>query len=597
MELKFILANIKESLAPYRFKVGLLILSSILATGVNVAQPRVYGWVIDNITEGLNAESLNKVTELLLVLLGVYALQALLNYKNTYALAFLTQTVILNIKMKVHAHLLSMSSSFFDKKGTGELVSRITSDLESLVGLGRIVVGGFRSLVLLIGGITMMAFINQELMLIWVVMTPFFLLVAYWGGKVSYRLTEKKQHFMAKSTSIFHESILGIRTVQSFNREKLEFKSYSQSLNNLLESILRRLRLARGLSALSELIVHSTTVAVLYFGANMVGTSLTIGELMAFLMYTEVVISSGENLREIWSLAHEILGSTKNLVGILNSSPEITNPSSPVAVLKFENTVKFQNVYFHYPSAPGKRVLSDITLDIQRGEMVAFVGYSGSGKSTILNLLSRFYDPTEGQIFIDDHQLTQFDLQDLRKIVSVVSQDIFVFSGTIQDNIRFGKKDAKDYEVEGAAIMARLHEFIMSDPSGYQMKIGKGGIQLSGGLRQRLAIARAILMEPQILLLDEATSALDMETEAGILTIFEHLRKRTTILVVAHRLSTVLTADRIVALDEGQIVEMGSHQELLAHDGLYARLYRAQFRVQDEIHQHIAGSHIAPQED
>jgi subfamily B ATP-binding cassette protein MsbA len=387
------------------------------------------------------------------------------------------------------------------------------------------------------------------------------------------------QDQLAKATTVLEESLAGVRVVQSFTREPYEVKRYSDSLERTFELAMKRIRVSAFFGPLISFMGFSSVVAIFWFGGREVlAGRLTAGELFMFLVLTLTIAGSIGQFSGLWASLQEALGATGRLFEILDTQSEIIDQPGALVLPSLQGGIAFEQVCFTYSDNAQMPILSDISLEILPGEVLALVGPSGAGKTTLVNLIARFYDPTQGAVLVDGHDLRSVQLQSLRKQIGIVPQETLLFGGSVRENILYGRLEAEEAEMITAAQAANAHEFILQLPEGYDTPVGERGVKLSGGQRQRIAIARTILKDPRILLLDEATSSLDSESEGLVQQALERLMKNRTSIVIAHRLSTIQNADRIAVMEDGRLVELGAHAELMELDGLYARLYRLQFR-------------------
>ena len=473
-----------------------------------------------------------------------------------------------------------MSPAFFERVMTGEVLSRITTDTTLILSvIGSSVSVALRNVLILFGGIGLMLWTSIKMtgLVLWpipVVLIPVVLL-----GRRVRKLSRENQDLIAASSGDASEQLLAAQTVQAFTHENLSRNKFYGVTEKSYNSAIRRIETRAVMTAIVIFIAFSSVVGFLWMGAADVreGT-ISIGELVQFMIYTILVAGSLGALTEIWGELQRAAGATERLVELLTAHDAVSDPPTPVAVPDSQAPeITFQNVTFAYPGRPGIVALDDITLTVKPGERIALVGPSGAGKSTIIQLLQRFYDPQQGMIKIDGVDLRDMSRMEFRKQVALVPQDSVIFADTARENIRFGRPDATDEEVEAAARAAAAHDFLTALPDGYDSDVGERGVMLSGGQKQRIAISRAILRDSPILLLDEATSALDAESELAVQTAVEDLSRARTTIIVAHRLATVKKADRIVVFDKGRIVAIGTHNDLVVEGGLYARLADLQF--------------------
>ena len=492
----------------------------------------------------------------------------------------LGQRVIADIRNTVYSHLLTLSPAYFERVRTGEVLSRLTTDttLIETVVTGSISFG-IRALAVAIGAIIMMFVTNWKMALMIVAIGPFIIIPVIIFGRMIRNLSRDGQDRLADASARAGESLSAIQTVQAYTREAFEDSRFSDVVNATYEIHKKRIIIRMFMSVIIFLMGLGSVVAVLWYGAyNVTQGIMTGGDILQFSIYAMFTLSNLSFLTETWTNLLRAAGASERLVEILTSKSEIIAPANPHALSKL-NGIHFKNVTFTYPSRPEATAISNLNFSIRSGQNVAVVGPSGAGKSTLFQLLIRFYDVQTGQILLGDTAITELDPKRLREQFAIVQQHTPLFSGSAMDNIRYGREGAGDADVIAAAKAAFAHEFIMALPQGYKTDLGERGATLSGGQRQRIAIARAILRDAPILLLDEATSALDSESEKAVQTAFENLAKNRTTLVIAHRLSTVKKADLILVMEDGEIVEQGSHENLIDQNGLYARLAELQFSL------------------
>ncbi len=497
-----------------------------------------------------------------------------------YFITILGQRVISDIRQTVYSKLLTLSPSYYEKVRTGEILSRLTTDttLIETVITGSVSFA-IRSVAMILGSIVLMFIVSWQLALMVLAIGPVIILPAIIIGKRIRRLSKQGQDELAGASARAGEAISSIQTVQAFTRESHEDRVFFDSIDANFRSQKARITLQTCLTALIFIISLCSVTAVLWFGANSVAKGwLSGGDIVAFTLYAFFTVSSAGALTETWTNLLRAAGASERLVEILNTKPEIIPLRKDGVELKnISGSVAFQNVSFSYPTRPDEVALKEIDFTVKSGETIALVGPSGAGKSTIFQLLLRFYDVQNGQITLDDIPITQCNLESVRSAFAIVQQDTPLFSGSAMDNIRYGNIKASDADVIAASKAAFAHEFIETLPQGYDTDLGERATTLSGGQRQRIAIARAILRNAPILLLDEATSALDSESEQAVQKAFETLSQNRTTLVIAHRLATVRKADRIIVIENGKIVETGTHETLSAQGGLYAHLAELQF--------------------
>lgn len=570
-----------RAIIPYiRPYLGTLILALgtlLLASGAFLALPVAVRYVIDF---GFSAEDAATVDRYFYFFLGVALIFGLFSAARTYFINWLGERVVADLRDSVYKHVIRMDQSFFEVTKTGEVLSRLTTDttlIQSISGVGLSII--LRSSIQFSGALVLLAISNVRLMGYIVVMVPAVLVPILMIGRWVRRLSRDSQDRIADASGLAGETLNAIQTVQAFTAEELESRRFGETVKLSFETAVRRIKARALFSTVATTGLFSALIVVLWIGARAVlSGEMTGGELGQFVLYAMFVAMSAASLSEVWGELQRAAGAMERLVELLNTEPAIKTPENPIALPDTrDGRIHFEKVSFNYPSRPDTLAMEDFDLEISPGEKIAFVGPSGAGKSTTFQLLLRFYDPQAGRIFIDGIDIAKARPEDVRARIGIVPQETVIFGASARENIRFGRPGATDGEIENAARAAAADLFIRQLPKGYDSFLGERGTRLSGGQKQRIAIARAILKDPRILLLDEATSSLDAESERLVQEALEYLEKGRTTIVIAHRLATVLKADRIVVMDEGRIIDVGRHQELVRRDPLYARLAELQF--------------------
>ncbi len=563
---------------PYRRQMALAVAMLAGSSAIGLAFPLVIVRLLDAVLQQQNLTLLNGLA---LALLGMFLLQALLTFGQSYTLNVIGERIVLDLRVALYRHLQSLSLDFFANRRTGEILSRLSSDVTQVRAvLTNNITQLLSSLIALVGSVTIVFLLNPRLVGFVLVLALGVVAVAASFGRMLQRLSTRAQDELATATVAVEEGLQGIRVVKSFARERYEVERYTAAMQRTLGASLRLALLRSAFGGLMAFLGFSGIAAILWFsGREVLAGRLAFSTISGFLIYAITIGAALGQLSGLYGQFREALGAVRRVFEILDTSPSVTDAPGAPDLPPVAGAISFENVSFAYE--PGREVLHQVALAVHPGEIVALVGPSGAGKSTLFNLIPRFYDPTSGMVAIDGVDARTVTQRSLRAQIGLVPQETMLFGGTIRENIAYGRLDADEADIVAAARAANAHEFIMATAHGYDTIVGERGIKLSGGQRQRIAIARAMLKDPRILLLDEATSSLDSESEALVQEALERLMRGRTAVIIAHRLSTVAIAHRIVVLDRGRIVEQGSHAELLARQGMYARLYALQFRELD----------------
>jgi len=562
-------------LAPHRGRVALASAALMVSSGLSLVFPVVIRSVVDSVFVEHNLQLLNQIT---LGLLLVFLLRSVSSLVENYTLNFVGEQILVDLRLSVYRHLQTLSLDFFQSRRVGELVSRLTNDVSVVrTALTRDLSTLLQQALVLIGAVGLMLYLNARLTAFILVLAPVMGAMAAGFGLFLRRASTRVQDELALSTVVVEEVLQSIRVVKSFVREAFEIERYRQAVGRAFEASIRLLRIRAVFGPSVGFLGFSSLALILWFGGREVlAGRLTGGELIAFLIYGMTVAGSVGALVSLYTNLQEALGASERVFQLLDEMPLVRDAADAGILARVEGRIQFEEVHFGYED--GQHVLRGISLEIAPGEILALVGPSGAGKSTVFNLIPRLYDPVSGAIRIDGVDLRTVTQASLRQQIGIVPQETILFGGTVEENIRYGRLDATRQEIEAAARAANAHGFIEELTQGYATVVGERGVRLSGGQRQRVAIARAVLKDPRILLLDEATSSLDSESEQLVQDALSRLMVGRTTVIIAHRLSTVRVAHRIAVLDRGRLVELGSHEALLAKQGLYARLYAMQFR-------------------
>ncbi|HRP97914.1 MAG TPA: ABC transporter transmembrane domain-containing protein [Rhodocyclaceae bacterium] len=566
-------------LRPYRRRVLQAGLALVIAAGAMLAVGQGLRAVID---QGFSAGDPAWLDRTLAAMFGVIVVLAAATYVRFYNVSWLGERVTADLRQRVFDHLLDLPPSWFEAGRTGEVISRLTSDtaqIENVVGSTLSI--ALRNLLLLVGGLAMMFTTSLKLTLLTVIGVPLVITPIVVFGRRLRRLARESQDRIAELGSRIDETIHEIRIVQAYGHEAADRRDFGALVAASFDTARARVRTRATLVAVVLLLVFGAISFILWIGGHdVLEGRITAGELSAFVFYAALVAGSVGALSEVWGELQRAAGATERLMEILDARPSIEAPAHPTALpAPARGALRFEAVAFHYPSRPATPALCDFTLSVSPGETVALVSPSGAGKTTVFQLLLRFYDPTSGTIRLDGVALAEADPRAIRRHIALVPQEPVIFAASVTENVRYARPDADADAVRRACEAAWADEFVRALPQGYDTWLGERGVKLSGGQRQRIAIARAILADRPVLLLDEATSALDAESERMVQAALERLMRDRTTLVIAHRLATVQRADRIVVIDAGRIVETGTHDALVAADGLYAHLARLQFTV------------------
>ncbi|MDB5503643.1 MAG: transporter [Tardiphaga sp.] len=565
--------------ARYRGRVALALVSLTIAALTTLIVPIAARRMIDF---GFSPEGIAMINSYFSVMIAVVAVLAGASAARYYLVMTIGERIVADLRRDVFAHLTALSPAFFDSARSGELVSRLTADTTQIKSaVGASVSIALRNIIMFLGAAAMMVISSPKLSGFVLAAIPLIVIPLVAFGRWVRRLSRDAQDSLAEASAYAGELVGSIRTVQAYTNENLANARFGGEVERAYDAALGSTRARAVLTAVIIFIVFSSVVGILWVGSHdVLSGALTPGRLSQFVLYAAFAASSLGQLSEVWGEVSAASGAAERLFEILHVKSAVTAPVVPRALPQpARGDVSFDNVTFAYPTRPDILSADGVSFAVKSGEKVAIVGPSGAGKSTLFHLLLRFYDPRSGTISFDGLPIRDADPKELRRRIALVPQDSVVFAATARENIRFGRPDATDAEVEHAASLAHATEFIRRLPDGFGAQLGERGVTLSGGQRQRIAIARAILRDAPLLLLDEATSALDAESETLVQTALEELMKHRTTLVIAHRLATVLSCDRILVMEHGRIVEQGTHASLVAAGGLYARLARLQFGV------------------
>lgn len=571
------LKHILGYLKPYKLSLIGVFIALIITSGAVLSMGAGVKHLVDEGFSQGNGELLDRA---LLVLLGIVVVLSLATYARFYLITKVGEQAVADIRKDIYNHLIGLSPSFFETRKSGEVMSRMTTDTTVLqVVIGSSLSVALRNILLLFGGITLLIMTSPKLAGYIAIMIPLIVSPILVLGKKVRALSNQSQKKVAELSSNVEETLSGIKTVQAYCRENIEHNNFSARVGDAFNAAVERVKMRSLLTAIVILFTFGSVGIIMWLGGkDVIAGNLSGGELSSFIFYSLIVAGAFGAISEVIGDLQRAAGSAEGIIELLNAESDIKDPKSPVSLPKnAKGRISFKNVTFRYPARQETKAISGVSFDVDEGETIAIVGPSGAGKSTIFQLLLRFYDTDSGTIKVAGEDIKKLSLRELRGLFAYVSQEPVIFSTTALENISYGKSDATNDEIMEAAKAARAYDFIRNLPQGFDTFLGEKGVRISGGERQRIAIARAVLRNPKILLLDEATSSLDAENEKLVQEAIDKLKVGRTTLIIAHRLSTVQKADRIIVINDGQVEEIGKHKELVKKSELYSRLAKLQF--------------------
>jgi len=575
-----LLKRVFKYVLPYKGRLAGGVISMLVHAFLTVFFVRVFQGLLETIISDINMgrEGMIQLSLVAGMMIVVYFLKGVAYYGKTYLVSYVSQKSIRDIRNDLYSHLHNLSLSFYSKNKTGDILSRVTNDVQQLESsIIHTTVGSIDKIFTLIGGIIYLVYLNYRLTIFLIIILPF---ITYVITKFNYKLkkvSRRVQIKIADVSDVLQETLSAVRVVKSFGREEYEFERFSSENQANFRAKIKKTQYGAMLTPIVEFLAAISFTAILWYGGyEVMQGRMTASELIAFFT---LLLTISEPLRSITKLSkrmQQLFASAERVFEIMDTESELReDDENKIELNNVEGEVVYDNVSFSYNE--DEVVLKNINLTAEPGEVVALVGHSGAGKTTMVDLIPRFFDPFAGRMRVDGHDLKDVKIDSLRNFIGIVPQETILFSGSLRDNIAYGDLEADDEAIQNAAKAANAHGFIMGFPEGYDTVVGERGVGLSGGQKQRISIARAILKNPKILILDEATSSLDSESEALVQEALEHLMENRTTFIIAHRLSTIRNADKIVVVEQGEIMEMGSHQELLEMQGKYSSLYQGQF--------------------
>jgi len=581
-------------LKPYRWRMALAILALLAANGLGLAFPLVIVRLLESVTQ---VKSYGPLNSLAMLLVGLFLFQAAFTFVQSYLLTYIGERIVYDLRTSLYAHLQQLSLDFYAVRRVGEILSRLSSDVTQMrTMLTTNITTLLSQVVTLIGAIIIVLTLNASLTLFILALVPVLILVAFVFGSRIQKASTRIQDQLADSTVVAEEGLQGVRIVKSFGREVYETQRYQGAMQRTFLASLRMAVYNSLFGAVMAFLGFSAIAALIWYGGReVIAGRLTLAMISGFLIYGIAIAASLGGMGGLYAQLRAAVGGVRRVFELLDTTPSVQDAPNATVLPASQGRITFEHVSFSYEASVP--VLQDVSLELQAGEILALVGPSGAGKSTMLNMIPRFYDPTSGSVQLDGYDLRAITQDSLRAQMAIVPQDTMLFGGTIRENILYGRLDASEADLIAAAQAANAHDFILAFPQQYETVVGERGTKLSGGERQRIAIARALLKDPRILLLDEATSALDNESEGLLQEALNRLMQNRTTIIIAHRLSTIKVAHRIAVIDRGRIIELGTHEELMQHNGLYTRLYSMQFRDPEEELAGLRAKQPEPQED
>jgi len=535
--------------------------------------------LIGEMTKVIEGKSKFQINEVTLFFFAILIIQSILSFFRIYTFAQVSEKAMRDVRQTLYAKIITLPIFHFEKRRVGELMSRITSDITQLQDVLSITLAEFfRQIFTLVGGVALITYLSWKLTLYMLATFPLLVISAIVFGKFIRKISKKAQDELANTNIIVEETFQSIQAVKAFTNEKYEVNRYTNSLNKVVNEALKAATLRGGFVSFIIFALFGGIVGVVWYGAQLVAQGdLILADLLTFIFYTAFIGGSVGGLGDIYAQLQKTIGASDRILEILGDPSEVDIYANETKASLAFGAINIQDIHFSYPSRPSIEILKGISFTIEPGQKIAIVGTSGTGKSTLAQLMMRFYEPSQGKIMMGDYTIQDMPVGDWRKMVALVPQEVLLFGGSIRENIAYGKPGASEQEIQQAAEQAYAKEFIESFPEKYDTLVGERGVKLSGGQRQRIAIARAILKDPKFLILDEATSALDSESEKWVQSALEELMKNRTSLIIAHRLSTIRSADKIIVMESGKIVEMGSHENLMAKkQGVYQKMVKLQ---------------------